>query len=941
MSYWFEPSLLAEVRRILDSYTSDHIQRILVLGSEGMITHEMIEFIISQFSSNDYIIEYMDFCTTSFDKNEVILHSLQFHLNKNSKIFKSFLSSFSKQHRKNIRERIRSSSYFPQRSDWYEDLYLNFLFFISMKYRLSFIFENVDNIDGKHYLNLEDFLSSIQHIPHRIFFSMNPEGSFRHEINSSEEIILSRLSIQTVEKAIQHYYQTTPINARLITNHCYLKSEGLPLKIRLLLSFIYTPILKKGLNRFLNVKILQAIQISSNWEKLFEAVLENQEEKSRRLLAFLSRLAVPVLPSDLELILQELKIPTDQIQKWQRGGILHKTIFKQDSVYLIGIPLFSKWLRKRILLEEMNSLLETISELQISQKLKGIYPLSELLYEIDEIEKAIHSATIEANYFYEHKNLILAADRYYFLVRLIDAGLVKNQDIKTLLHQLAKVYFEIRSHENAFEMLKRLRSIYETERWQKKQINKKAWLRVNLQMVHSLIAMDAYQEARYILREIKVKEFCDIVTQGECHELLGEIEYNLSHLDYALTNYQKAITLYKQTKLFDRIYLLIIKLKSLLKENLKTYHQLIDKTLELISDNEEMEELKGLLLSERIGYLLKQEKYNTALQLCYQLWRIIQVFYEPKFRIRLAFYFAEIYTIFGKWTYAIERLKKINDDYYVIHRPSFHVKVLLQLALIYKDQALYGNARSLLEEAMNICFKYVFSKQLNEIKLHLGHIYLLVHSLVRSHEYLIEVYEWAKRSKDPEIGLLSCLYLSYYELQHERLDRSRKLLSEAKKYVNTSLNRMDYLNYLFYFSLWLLETRRNENALLVASLFIHKAKNLPRYITSGYYLSVRVHITRKEYSDARRYLNKGLKLVEKWRFPQLKYLLLCEKFRLHHLQFYHQKGKFKEQLREVWNYILEMADNIGDEILKNQFLESRFHDDIFKQYKKNILLKKK
>jgi len=64
MSYWFEPSLLAEVRRILDSYTSDHIQRILVLGSEGMITHEMIEFIISQFSSNDYIIEYMDFCTT-------------------------------------------------------------------------------------------------------------------------------------------------------------------------------------------------------------------------------------------------------------------------------------------------------------------------------------------------------------------------------------------------------------------------------------------------------------------------------------------------------------------------------------------------------------------------------------------------------------------------------------------------------------------------------------------------------------------------------------------------------------------------------------------------------------------------------------------------------------------------------------------------------------
>ena len=49
------------------------------------------------------------------------------------------------------------------------------------------------------------------------------------------------------------------------------------------------------------------------------------------------------------------------------------------------------------------------------------------------------------------------------------------------------------------------------------------------------------------------------------------------------------------------------------------------------------------------------------------------------------------------------------------------------------------------EDAMAVCFKNGLSDQMNEIKLHLGHIYLLVHGLMRAHEYLNEVLDWSDK----------------------------------------------------------------------------------------------------------------------------------------------------------------------------------------------------
>ena len=124
-------------------------------------------------------------------------------------------------------------------------------------------------------------------------------------------------------------------------------------------------------------------------------------------------------------------------------------------------------------------------------------------------------------------------------------------------------------------------------------------------------------------------------------------------------------------------------------------------------------------------------------------------------------------------------VQEINKEAYVIHRPELNVQTLIQLGMIFKEQARYGDARRILNSGMEICFRNGLHDQINEIKLHLGHIYLLVHSLLRANELLKEVHEWSQRFGNSSIRFLAKLYLSYYELQQNRLENSRKLLTGA------------------------------------------------------------------------------------------------------------------------------------------------------------------
>jgi uncharacterized membrane protein YccC len=223
-----------------------------------------------------------------------------------------------------------------------------------------------------------------------------------------------------------------------------------------------------------------------------------------------------------------------------------------------------------------------------------------------------------------------------------------------------------------------------------------------------------------------------------------------------------------------------------------------------------------------------------------------------------------------------------------------------------------------------------------EIKLHLGHIYLLAHGMLRAYEYLQQAFAWASREKAREILLLSNLYLSYYELQNMRNDKSRKFLRDAKKAVNLSQNLIDHLNYLFYLGAWLFAVNRADHLRSVISLIKKKSENLPRYQAAANYLLTKINISEKKYQDAERSFRSGQKIAQKWNLPQIQYLLNCEAVRLYHAS--RNDGKFLPALKKTITFFKKMKENMQDEILGTQFIEARFHQDIIQwadEYKIN------
>ncbi len=939
--YWFEPNLLEEAKKLANKPISERNQKIVIYGSDGMMKDDLVKYIISQLPVGNVIIEHVDFNITSFNPTKIIGSFLQFHFKNNTDLFQLFLASFSEKHQKNILEKFTLLSQVSERKEWFQDIYFNFLMIISQKHTLNLIFENVDQLDGIQKTRLTEFISQIEHTPIRIIYTINPDGPFRLKFDSSHDLILSKLSIHTIEKCIQEYFKTTSINARLIANHCYLKTGGIALKTQMLLASVYRPLLKTGQNHHLNVEKMQKINLPTNWEDLFKSVYGHLSKPLQITTAILAYLAMPICDYDLKLILENQNLSTAELNEWMSSGILKKRIVYNTEYYNIRLPLFNRWVKNYITVEKIKSLLNIIYTFQTSGKFQGVYRLSNLFYDANDIDQAVRSATFEAEYFYEQSELSEAADRLYFLIRITDPNLQEKKNIWNNLERLGNIYLETGNYENAFEIYKKLRSIYTSGDMKLKETDLKQWITINLKMVQALISMDAYQEARYIIREIKVKDFCDLQKLGECYELIGDIEYNLGHVDNAMKNYQQAFEYYKNTGEYDKISNMYFKTKEAIIGDRKLYNNWINQIVNIFSHAEGFPELKGFLLKDKIQFLINDEKDRDALNLCYELWRITRIVYEPRLAVQLAFYFGEIYTLLGKWNLAISRLKRANEELYVIQHPSVHTKILIQLALIYKDQTLYGESRRLLEESMKLCFRFGYTTQIYEIKLHLGHIYLLVHSLIRSYEYLKEVYKWAEINKHLDLWLMSGMYLSYYELQREKFDNSRRLLSIAKRNVNLSLNTIDFLNYLFYLGMWLIERKRFNHAQKVIDLLIKKSKNLPRYLASGYYLLTRMNISTEGYPEGQASLKRGLKLSNKWHLPQIKYLLLCEQIRLNIVLYDENSVNLKKHLREVCQYIKNMAEQIGDEILKNQFLESNFHDHIYQLCKKYGLSMKK
>ena len=937
--HWFEENLIENAIEFARQPVQAPGRKVLIEGRKGSGKSAFVDFLLSQMKRNVFIVTRVNCAKYIREPQDIIFEVLQQNSTSLKSEFRLFLKKFSKGSRSFIKNKLAKLPQFQvNESDWYEEIFSQFLNHLGEKNTLTFIFENVQNADSFQIEKLERFIDKFNYLPIQSIFTYDETGPFFREFGPCKRFILEKLSIQTTEKCIQEFFQTSPLNARLITNHLYLKTAGIPLKIRFLTNTVYKSVLGSTDDEVINIQKLQKIKISGEWDQIFQIASGEMNESALYLLGFIAHLDNPILESDLQLICKDFKLSKDLLKIWVDAGFIKKISELGGQIaFSLDFREWENWLRTNIPVEKLEKILVNVYLLVKTGKLSGNYQISHLLYDMDKLEYAIELAREEAKWLMEQNKFSQAADRLYFLVRMWDLNSDQVQDIDWILSKLSDIYLHIRAYDNAFEILKRQRlMISEKSKNEPAAEAHQKWVEVNLKMAESLIAMDAYLEARYLIRESQIKKYCDLASKGRCVEFTGDIEANLGHFEYASKNYHEAVGYYQKANKAEDILRVYKKFKQLLRNDPESFIELNTKIYGLLLRlNTKPEYLNGIWL-DLIKQYMQAKEYRQAVKLCISLRRNLLQVYEPKIHFQLVLYFTEIYSQFGKWQLAISLMRREGENLYVQHRASLRVQTLIQLGMLFKEQARYGEAKTTLEQGLEICFQFDYQMQQYEIKLHLGHIYLLAHGMLRAHEYLQQAHSWASREKDKEILLLANLYLSYYELQNMRIEKARKFLRDAKKLVNLSQNLIDYLNYLFYLGAWLYAANRLDHLGSVINLMKKKSNNLPRYQATADYLLTKLNISEKNYQDAERSFRSGQKIAQKWNLPQIQYLLNCEVVRLY--QASGKDGKFLPALKKTIAFFGKMKENMQDEILGTQFIQARFHQDIIQwadEYKVN------
>jgi len=287
-------------------------------------------------------------------------------------------------------------------------------------------------------------------------------------------------------------------------------------------------------------------------------------------------------------------------------------------------------------------------------------------------------------------------------------------------------------------------------------------------------------------------------------------------------------------------------------------------------------------------------------------------------------YLAEIYGYFGKWHLARSYLRKIYQTPVLLAHPRSQVQVMTTLGIVEKELGHYGAALELLQQAQAASDRYRLSREKYQIKAHLGHIFLLVHGLMRARDNLSETLAWAESNQDESLRIQAALFLASYHMVQGRLDSARSYLQKAKVAINLLNNPIDRLNYLYYEVMYYLKTGELEKARETAETWEKDTRGIVKYENLAHWLSGKVLLQLGNLAAAEKKLLAAWQRSHRYRLPYLNFQVsrdleawaraANEPRRAEH---YHR------QARAAFNQLLA---GVNDEILQRQIEESREYE---------------
>ncbi len=802
---------------------------------------------------------------------------------------------------------------------WELNVFSEFLNYLSQKRRLLLILPGFFEPFTEYSHVLLGVLDYAAHLPLVVLTSGSAAAEASPPGIAAENIFINKRSVRETERIVAEHFRTEPMSSRLITNHLYIKSSGNFQKILFMLEAYYRPLIKPGgRKRSIDHEALQSIRPSARLENVFAQLVACQPGAMVDILSFLCRLDDP-LPADLfQQIARKKGFGRRNYQAWVASGMIREEVYLNVPHVLIAWAPWKAYLRQNTSIERaawiFQFLKKQLSRLNFARPVE----LSTQFLDMGDFPTALELAHREARVFAGCGEYQRALERYAFLHRnfsRLTAGEKKCQDV---LREMGEIQMKSGLYENAFESFRELR-----ERLKRGQ--RQAWVSVSLQMADALFQMDSLSEAHYIVKDLKIKKDVPLDVQVFSNLLNGELEHNFGHPEYALKYYQKALAMLPGV----RDETLIMRLYEILKTScqsmpaMEQFPEIVQQIQRCLpSDSPHQSRLRFDL----VRWFINRNEYRAALPYVLALHREAPRWQSPRQITQVRLYLGDIYAYLGKWYLARSHLKKLLDSRVMLSNTRVRVDVQTRLGIVEKELGHYGAAIDLLQKALQLSRQQHLMRQVYQIKIHLGHIYLLVCGFVRARDHLMSALEWAGEHQNDEIEVTAALFMASYGLQQNQLTTAKKYLNKAHETLKMLDSPFDQLNYRYYLAIYQLKTGQLEEAESTVQSWREMANGMVKFENLALLLLGKIMMHQGRLQKARQYLETALLRNSRCRLPYFQFQILRDLAVLAK-----QEGdtanfqRYNQQAHEAFE---ELLAGVGDEILQRQIEESREYDEL-------------
>ena len=914
-----------KVDGLISNWKQDHQLWIHLSGDDGSGSDQLIQRILSDNASRFPVILYLNTDLAPFSLRNQVRHIIKFAAANNPEQFENFLGQFSVKLQRIVTATLtegRQEGLDDNNDDaWDYNLLYHYLEFAAAASPLIVVVKNIFQEQNEQLKKLLKTLQRNEQLPLILLSSAASDIQFAGNAGHRHNIAVGKRSVRETEKLVAAHLQVNTIAARLITNQVYVKSGGNQRKIRFMLEAFYRRLVSDSDADLASQLDARGQEIRSLPDDIFQHIIESLPENEMDALAFLARLQGPFPERIFLPLLESYQVSQASYTNWMESGFICSDQFLGETYVWIEWQLWKDYLKKHTSIERMKNIHADLREQVDPKDLSQPLALSALYFDIDDSLTALKFAREEAALFKKAGNYSAALERLAFLKRNLARFPHCGINREDALQEMGPVQLKAGLYENAFETFRELRDGFDRSRQQD-------WIAASLQMADALFKMDALSEAHYILKELKIKDDVPPYVLALSHILRGELEQNFGHAKYALRYYEKALKLLPDVQDEE----LVIRLYEILKD---IYDGIGDRKQQQILSTEIAASLQPdsryipALKLTQIQHLIRQNEFETALELTWSLYRESERTMDLKIVAKSSIYLSEIYGYFSKWYLSRSHLQKLHETKILVANPRRQIQIMINLGSVEKELGYYHNALTLFEEAMALCRSQHLTRELYQVKVQLGHLQLLVRGFLRAHQYLKETLQWAEEHQEQELAILASLFLSSYEIQQNRRASVKRYLEKSKSLIELTENRVDRLNYYYYAASYGLMTGNLKETGNIVKEWSGEAKGITKFEHLAQWYNGKVMKETGDLNGARKELEAALTVSRQYRLPYLEFHISRD---LADLATSQSNTADYEQYSAGMQAALQVfLERVGDEILRRQIVESNEFSEIVKK----------